>query len=459
MEALITASCCGSVPDNHVVGAVSRRNPRRTSTGLTLAPGKHDCGGICRSNLVGPDRAGIVMKTKICSLAGVVSDSGYASVSSSHIRLVRGTGNTAEIVAVEQISIAIFAQREHKLRRCSSRHVNHRGADAAKIGIAVVETEPIARRPVVGGLARPCRSRLQTDNGFATHPVAARIEGVPCDDKHVCAIAGNAAVSPDAAADSRCSPAMHITRIVDVHTDNPAMIIAAVAHVARVGRIYDPIHKSEAAALFLCERNERDSVVNDGGIQVHRPTRSGGASVHVQRINEMFCGCAVDQRVEEKSSRGEIDNRRACNPGGIKTSARGGWDGCPKIGARPNREACRGVKRINIVRLGHRNDHRPTRTALNVKWLGVHFAGNGAIEVEVASKVRNRGRRKCRVDVNAVARWIIVLLRDVNLRACTRNETAQRENQTCDNENETRHTREIAPPVSFTTACGLFVNG
>jgi hypothetical protein len=55
------------------------------------------------------------MKTKVCPLARVVSDSGYASVSSSHIRLVRGPGNTAEIVAVKQISIAIFAQREHKL--------------------------------------------------------------------------------------------------------------------------------------------------------------------------------------------------------------------------------------------------------------------------------------------------------------------------------------------------------
>ena len=59
---------------------------------------------------------------------------------------------------------------------------------------------------------------------------------LPCDDKHVCAIAGNAAMSPNAAADGCCSPAMHIGRVVDVHADNPAMIIAAVAHVAGVGR-------------------------------------------------------------------------------------------------------------------------------------------------------------------------------------------------------------------------------
>ena len=235
MQALIATARRGRVPHDHIVRAIGRRNPRGASAVLTHAPAKRDRRRICRSNLVGPDRAGVVMKTKVCSLARAVGDSGYASVSSAHIRLVRGTGNTAEIVAVEQISIAIFAQREHKLRRCSSGYIDDGCANAAQIGVTVIKIEPIARCPVVGRLTRPCRSRLQTDNGFATHPVAARIEGVPCDDKHVCAIAGNAAVSPDAAAHSRCSPAMHISRVVDVHADNPAMIITAVAHVARVG--------------------------------------------------------------------------------------------------------------------------------------------------------------------------------------------------------------------------------
>src|SRR5882757_7430598 len=227
------------------------------------------------------------MKTKICSLASVVSDSGYASVSSSHIRLVRGAGNTAEIVAVEQISIAIFAQREHKLRRCSAGYIDDSCANAAQIGVAIVKIEPIARRPVVSGHAGPGRAGLQSDDSFAAHPVAARIEGVPCDDKHVCAIAGNAAMSPNAAADGCCSPSMHIGRVVDVHSDNPAMIIAAVAHVAGVGRVYNPVHQRESTALFLRQRNEWNSVVNDGGVQVYRPTRSGGSGVQVQRVNEM----------------------------------------------------------------------------------------------------------------------------------------------------------------------------
>ena len=52
----------------------------------------------------------------------------------------------------------------------------------------------------------------------------------------------------------------------------------------------------------------------------------------------MFCGCAIDHRVEEKSPGGEIDNRRASDASGIKTSARRSWDGRTNIGARPDRE-------------------------------------------------------------------------------------------------------------------------
>ena len=109
MQALIATARGGRVPHDHIVCAVRRRNPRGTSAVLSHAPPKGDRRRSCGSNLVRPDRPGVIVKTKICSLAGVVSDSGYASVSSSHIGLVRGTRNTSETVSVEQISIAIFA--------------------------------------------------------------------------------------------------------------------------------------------------------------------------------------------------------------------------------------------------------------------------------------------------------------------------------------------------------------
>jgi len=290
VQALIATARRGRVPHDHVVRAVGRRNPGGASAVLTHAPAKRDRRRICRRNLVGPNRAGVIMKTKICSLAGVVSDGGYAPVGSSHIRLVRGPGNTAEIVAVEQISIAIFAQSEHKLRRRSSRYIDDSCANTAKIGVTVIKTEPIARRPVVGRLTAPGRSCLQADDGFAAHPVASRVKRIAGHYEHIGAVTGNAAVSPNAATHRHCSPAMHIGRVVDIHADNPAMIIAAVADVAGVRRVYDPVYQRQATALFLRERNKRYSVVNNSGVQVHWPTRGSGAGVHVQRINEMFCG-------------------------------------------------------------------------------------------------------------------------------------------------------------------------
>ena len=139
MQALVATARRGRVPDDHVVRPVSRRHPGRASPVLTLAPGEHDGWRICCSDSVGPDGTGIVVKANIRSLTGAVSDSRCPPVDPPDIGLVRGPGNTAEIGAVEQISIAIFAQGEHKLRRRSSGHVNHRGADAAKIGVTVIK--------------------------------------------------------------------------------------------------------------------------------------------------------------------------------------------------------------------------------------------------------------------------------------------------------------------------------
>ena len=79
---------------------------------------------------------------------------------------------------------------------------------------------------------------------------------------------------------------------------------------------------------------------------------------------------------------------------------------------------CR-VKRINIVRFGHRNDHRPIRTALDVKRLRMNGADDRAIKVQIADQIGRVARRESGIDVKTVARRIVVLLRDVDLRiAC-----------------------------------------
>src|SRR5205814_8910090 len=84
VQSLVT--CDAGHPDNDVIVAISRCDPWRASAALTYGPSAHDRGWTRRGNLPGGDRARVVMKTKICSLAGMVSDSGGPSVNSSHVR-------------------------------------------------------------------------------------------------------------------------------------------------------------------------------------------------------------------------------------------------------------------------------------------------------------------------------------------------------------------------------------
>src|SRR5215472_3472960 len=98
----------------------------------------------------------------------------------------------------------------------------------------------------------------------------------------------------------------------------------------------------------------------------------------------MLVGVTTDQRVEEKSPGGEIDNRSASDTSGIKTSARSGWNGRTNISARPDREARRGAECIDIIRFGHGNDDRTIRTSLDVKRLSVNVAGNRAVKAQIA---------------------------------------------------------------------------
>src|SRR4029077_20590393 len=130
------------------------------------------------------------------------------------------------------------------LRRSGARHIDHSPADPANISVAVVETKPIRRRPVVcreTGLSRPS---LQPDDCFAAHPVTARVERVAGDHKHIGAITVNAAVSTNSTADSRCRPCSDIGGTVDVRADNPAVVIAAVPHVCGISHLHPATYKS-----------------------------------------------------------------------------------------------------------------------------------------------------------------------------------------------------------------------
>ena len=165
----------------------------------------------------------------------------------------------------------------------------------------MIECEPVRGRPIVGRLTGPRRPRLQPDDCFATHPVTACVERVASNYKHVRAVTGDAAVPPNPAADSYCGPGKNVSWAIDIDADNPAMISLAVTRVAGVGHIHDPVHKGQCPAFFLYPGLKGHAVVVGGRIDIHGPAQVRFAGVHVQRVNEMLSGVAVDQCVEEKS--------------------------------------------------------------------------------------------------------------------------------------------------------------
>src|SRR6266576_3874703 len=140
MQALVT--CNASYPNYKIAGSVCRCDPGRPPAVLTLAPGKHDRRWICCGNLVGPNRSSVIMKSDIRSLTGVVRDSRGPSVNTRDIGLCHRLSDTAEIITINQVSVGIFAERKHKLRRRSSRHVDHSCADPPQIGVGVIKRKP-----------------------------------------------------------------------------------------------------------------------------------------------------------------------------------------------------------------------------------------------------------------------------------------------------------------------------
>ena len=126
-------------PYNHVIRAVRRGNKNRTQSALTHAPGRHHSGRICRSNFISCNGVVFCMKNKIRSLTRVVRGSRLTSDSTGKVRRGYRQRDTAEIIAVKQVGHAIFAQREHQLRRRGPWHIDKCGADAADVSVALIE--------------------------------------------------------------------------------------------------------------------------------------------------------------------------------------------------------------------------------------------------------------------------------------------------------------------------------
>src|SRR5262249_10319542 len=117
---------------------------------------------------------------------------------------------------------------------------------------------------------------------FSTAPYASGSSGVTRYHKHISAVTGNAAMSPDTAFSGRGRPGFDVGWIVNVHTYNPTMIASAIAEVSRVRHVHDPVYKSQRTSIFLHQRAEDVPVIHGCGVHIHGPACIRGAGVHIQ---------------------------------------------------------------------------------------------------------------------------------------------------------------------------------
>ena len=165
----------------------------------------------------------------------------------------------------------------------------------------------------------------------------------------------------------------------------------------------------------------------------------------------MFLGRSIDHGVEKKCPRWKIDNGRAENAERADRTARqSGRYGRAHV-ALPDYGAGKRVKRINIVRLGHRDHHRlAARPVFDVKGLGKYVADNRAVKVRVARQIGCVSGREYGIDVETISRKMIVMLSDVDRSICRENRTKNGNAQT-KNENGklTFHAPTFNPVATF----------
>ena len=190
----------------------------------------------------------------------------------------------------------------------------------------------------------------------------------------------------------------------------------AIRHVKNV--VYNP----KCGPLRLYGWCKRRAVINCDLAHVHRPAGIDVACVHIKREDEMLLGVAAvrcDHCVKKKPARGKIDNGCAGNTEGINIAVACEIFFRHRIAhvALPDDRTVHSIECIHVIGFGYRDDRRPAaRPVVNVKRLRINIADDCAVKVQVAHKIGRSGRRECGINVKAVARIVIVKLRNVHLR-------------------------------------------
>ena len=178
---LIVAFCADG-PDNRIRRAIRGRQNGRSTATERRAPRKAHRGRAARSDIEHCDVSARTMAAartrkrdhgrRVCLVHGRSSANG-ATCDRQHLN---GAPDTAEIVPVHQIRVAVLAEGDDSFRRFASRHgnIDRQRFGATEILIAVVERLPVRRCEIVLAVIRMGETGLKLDDGFAVAPYRRR---------------------------------------------------------------------------------------------------------------------------------------------------------------------------------------------------------------------------------------------------------------------------------------------
>src|SRR2546430_1750321 len=152
-------------------------------------------------------------------------------------RRARSATDASELVAVEQVRLAVLAERQQQRGLAIGVvDVDRQRTDAAQVGVGPVERLPVGRREVVARILRALEIETETDDGLAIGPLAGaqRISG---RDEQRSAVIADAAGRPDPATDTAGAPGGDSLGIVEIDADDPAAVLPAIAEMTAIGDV------------------------------------------------------------------------------------------------------------------------------------------------------------------------------------------------------------------------------
>src|SRR5208337_28481 len=169
----------------------------------------------------------------------------------SHLLHGERAADTTEIVAIEEIGLAVLAESQHQACPVTAiSHIDRERTNATKILIVIVEGLPVGGREEITGTGRTFEIGAEPDDGLTIGPFVG-VLGVAGGDEQRAPVVTDAAGRPHATACGTRGPSRDRAGILEAYPHDPAMIRPAVAKVPAVRNEEHTVGNRQRTALVL----------------------------------------------------------------------------------------------------------------------------------------------------------------------------------------------------------------